>query len=124
MLLSYQREDELLSDQVAKFWDLDTVGIVENEMSVYEKLIDKVKFDEEQKRYQIRLPFKVENPVIAAHYDLCLNRLMNLKRNLIMIRSTAIATMTSYRNRSRRELSRKSSPNLSPAKCAIYFISV
>ena len=66
-------EDELLSKRVEQFWDLDTVGITENESTVYEKFLSEVKFV--NCRYEVRLPFKEDHPLIEDNYMLSLNRL-------------------------------------------------
>ena len=65
---------------VENFWDLDTLGIKENEMSVYDKFMDEVKFV--NGHYQVRLPFKDDHPVIEDNYTLALRRLETLKAKL------------------------------------------
>ena len=37
-------ENVQLKDQVKKFWDLDTVGIKEDEVSVYHKFLEEITF--------------------------------------------------------------------------------
>ena len=78
LLVGYE-EEESLSKQVAKFWDLDSLGIVENEKSVYDGFLDEVKFIESEKRYQIRLPFKEDHQMIGDQYQLSLKQLLQLK---------------------------------------------
>ena len=47
---------------VEKVWDLETLGIQENEVLVYKKYLDKVKFLNEQ--YKVCLPFKDNSPFL------------------------------------------------------------
>ena len=65
---------------VDKFWDLDTIGIIKNELSVYDKFLENVKFI--NGRYEVCLPFKEERPFIEDNYVLCEKRLQSLKRKL------------------------------------------
>ena len=38
-------EDNSLNEKIDKFWDLDTIGIKENETSVYGRFISDIKFN-------------------------------------------------------------------------------
>ena len=73
-------EEKLLSAQVEKFYHLDTIGIAENEMSVYERFLTDVKF--EDRRYKVQLPFKEDFPMVEDHYVACLALLQKLKCRL------------------------------------------
>ena len=44
-------QDNSLNEKIDKFWDLDTIGIKENETSVYDRFINDIKF--ENSRYSI-----------------------------------------------------------------------
>ena len=44
-------QDNYLNENTDKFWDLDTIGIKENEASVYDRFINDIKF--ENSRYSI-----------------------------------------------------------------------
>ena len=37
-----------LSEKIERFWNLDTIGIVKNEKSVYEKFLDDISFHDNQ----------------------------------------------------------------------------
>ena len=65
------KQDNCLNEKINRFWDLDTIGISDNETSVYEKYIDNIKF--ENKRYSVAFPFKENRPMLADNYQLCLN---------------------------------------------------
>ena len=75
-----EREVKELNNQVEKFWDLDTLGIRDNEISVYDKFMNDVKFV--NGRYEVRLPFKEDHPLIEDNYALAVRRLEALKNKL------------------------------------------
>ena len=69
-----------ISKKIDKFWELDSMGVVPNESSVYDKFVENIELKDE--RYQVRLPFKENHPFIEDNYSLSLNRLMKLKSKL------------------------------------------
>ena len=73
-------QDNSLNEKIDKFWDLDTIGIKENETSVYDRFISDKKF--ENSRYSFSLPFKENRPILTGNYQLSLNRLKKLKERL------------------------------------------
>ena len=75
-----QTEANHLDSQIERFWDLDTIGIKDKEISVYDKLLDGVKFV--NGRYEVRLPFKEDHPIIEDNYALTVARLKVLKGKL------------------------------------------
>ena len=46
-------QDNFLNEKIDKFWDLDTIGIKENETSVYDRFINDIKF--ENSRYSVSI---------------------------------------------------------------------
>ena len=56
------------------------MGITKNEVSVYDKVMEEVKFV--NGRYEVRLPFKEGHPLIEDNYRLAVNRLSTLKKKL------------------------------------------
>ena len=53
----YAASDEKgLNENISKFWDLDAVGIKDNEISSYEKFKGHIKF--ENNRYSVKLQVK------------------------------------------------------------------
>ena len=69
-----------MSGKIERFWDLDTIEIVEKERSVYENFLDDISFHDN--RYEVRLPFKEDHPMIEDNYELCKKCLSQLKRQL------------------------------------------
>ena len=73
-------EDELLSQQVERFNDLESLGIEENEVSVYDKFLEKVTF--KKHRYCVELPFKEDFPRVDDNYAASVACLKKLKEKL------------------------------------------
>ena len=59
---------------------MDSVGVLENEKSVYDKFADDICFKDN--RYEVKLPFKENQAMIEDNYNLSVKRLDNLKRRL------------------------------------------
>ena len=77
----YAANDERgLNENISKFWDLDPVGIKDNEISIYEKFKDDIKF--ENNSYSVKLPVKEFHPILPDNYLLSLKRLNKLKERL------------------------------------------
>ena len=60
--------------------DLDSLGIKENENSIYENVADEIKL--EGNRYRVKSPFKEDHPVIPKNYSLSAKRVKGLKNRL------------------------------------------
>ena len=76
--LMSMEENISLSEKVENFWNLDTLGIVNNEKSVYD--INEVKVVDG--RYELSLPFKNYHPIIGDNYSHCVKRLKSMKGKL------------------------------------------
>ena len=68
-------EERLLEQQVANFWNLESIGISKDELSLYETFQDKIEFI--NGRYQVGLPWKQDHPVLPDNYALCKRRLQS-----------------------------------------------
>ena len=66
--------------KMVMFWDLDTIGIKENESSVYDTFMESITFD--KGRYHVELPFKENHALLSDNYNLSLKRLKKLKSRL------------------------------------------
>ena len=71
---------EKWEDQIEKFWELDSVGILPKEKSAYEKFQSDINFVDN--RYEVKLPFKENHPLIGDNYTNSLLRLKSLKTKL------------------------------------------
>ena len=65
-----------LERRLQTFWDLDTLGIVDGEDSVYDKFVESVSFQDG--RYCVSLPWKTPCPMLPDHFELSQRRLFNL----------------------------------------------
>lgn len=69
-----------LQEQLSKFWDLETLGIRQDEISVYDRFTQEVQFDGE--RYEAKLPFKEEHALLPDNHSLCVKRLSSTIQRL------------------------------------------
>ena len=69
-----------LDDRLKQFWELESLGVMENETSVYDKFVQQIRFDGQ--RYEVSLPWKEHHPPLRNHLDLCSRRLSSLLRRL------------------------------------------
>ena len=76
--------------KVDYFWKLDLLGIQEKELSVCEKVMEDIKF--ENNRYVVKLPFNENIQFVSNNYDVSLNHLSKLKNRL----SKSIDTLVKY----------------------------
>ena len=68
--------------QVKRFWELESLGINKYEQSFYEEYLNTI-CRNEYNRYEVRLPFKENHPLIHDKLiKLCKRRLLNLHRTL------------------------------------------
>ena len=63
--------DTQLDDKLKKFWDLETLGITDNDESLHNELDIHYKCG----RYEVSLPWKEPYPTLPSNYDLSLKRL-------------------------------------------------
>lgn len=69
-----------LEAQLNQFWDLESIGILSNESSVYDEFTKNISFD--GIRYEVRLPWKETHPDLPDNYDLSCKRLHGLLERL------------------------------------------
>ncbi len=69
-----------LDDQLKRFWDLESLGIVPNESSVYEKFTQEISFDGQ--RYQVSLPWKETHSPLPDNLELSHRRLLSFLKRL------------------------------------------
>ena len=74
---AYPSTEPALEDCLRRFWDLESLGIAKEETSVYEKFVQRIKFDGQ--RYEVCLPWKECHPPLP---ELCYRRLMSLLKRL------------------------------------------
>ena len=69
-----------LEKQLRGFWELEALGVVEPEMSLYEQFKDHISFD--GTRYEVTLPWKDNALNLPDNYELSLCRLKGLLKRL------------------------------------------
>ena len=72
--------DDHLNSSLKKFWDLDTLGIKEAEDSLFERFPSDIVFKEG--RYEVKLPWRDNHPILPSNYQMSLKRLFGLLRRL------------------------------------------
>ena len=78
-LQNFSEAEAQLNEKVKKFWDLDSAGIRDDEVSVYEKHASEIEFKKGQR--EVGLPLK-NHPAVGDNFDKCCNRLRKLKERL------------------------------------------
>ena len=73
-------ESKKWEDKIDRFWELDSLGILPKEESIYDKFESDIKFVDN--RYEVRLPFKENHSLIEDNYATSLIRLKSLKSKL------------------------------------------
>ena len=77
---SHVSETVQLSEDMHRFWDLDILGIKEQETNVGEKFGESIKF--ENGRYCVDLPLKENHNMLPDNFKLSVKRLIKLKDRL------------------------------------------
>ena len=80
MRAACENNEDQVSNNLNKFWNLDSIGIKDNEQSVYENFEFDIKF--ENQRYVVKLPLKENHPLLRDNYNVSLKRLDKLKKRL------------------------------------------
>ena len=75
-----QDADRELDKKLKMFWDLESLGIQKNEVSVYDEFESTIRFN--GKRYEVSLPWKESHAPLPDNYDLSLKRLVGLIKRL------------------------------------------
>ena len=65
--------DKLLKNELSRFWELEALGISSAEDSVYENFSNEIQFV--GGRYEVKLPWKKDHPVLPDNYLLSKHRL-------------------------------------------------
>ena len=71
---------ESLENQLSKFWDLENLGILKSEDTVYQNFEEEIKFVDG--RYEVKLPWEEQHPLLPDNFKLNQKRLQSLGRRL------------------------------------------
>ena len=69
-----------LDNTLQSFWELESLGIKDSELSVFEKFKQNIVFN--GSRYEVSLPWKDQHPLLPDNYQLSLKRLRGLLHRL------------------------------------------
>lgn len=70
--------EETLDTSLNRFWDLESLGILKEEKSVYDTFIQQISFNGE--RYEVSLPWRFGHQVLPDNYQLCHHQLIIVVR--------------------------------------------
>ena len=79
-VLQTEASEASLDERLKSFWDLETLGIRNDECSVYDHFMESIRFHEG--RYCVRLPWKDPHCMLPENYDLSQKRLYGLLNRL------------------------------------------
>ncbi|KAK3703030.1 hypothetical protein QZH41_006695 [Actinostola sp. cb2023] len=80
-LVQMEKDEQFnMKEELKKFWDLESLGIRNDEISVYDKFTQSIQFD--GRRYEAELPFKEEHPLLPDNQTPCVKRLNTLLTRL------------------------------------------
>ena len=96
-VLKVECSDCDLDTTLKAFWDLDTLGIKDNESSVYEDFIQTIDF--KNGRYCVHLPWKGVHPVLSDNFELSQKRLLGLVTDFDKIHKFSGSTTKLSKNR-------------------------
>lgn len=69
-----------LDDRLRCFWELESLGVMRDELPVHEKFVQQISFT--GGRYSVALPWREDHPPLPDHFDLCRRRLFGLLKRL------------------------------------------
>ena len=78
--ISTSNSSRELERQLRAFWDLESLGILDQESSLYEQFKRNIVFKDG--RYEVPLPWRSSFADISLNYQLCLRRLRSMLRRL------------------------------------------
>ena len=89
-------EQESLNNRLQRFRDLESLGILKDETSVYSIFTQQIALKEG--RYEVHLPWKESHPMLPDNYRLCRKRLEGLLKRLRQSQErTTLLSMTSLK---------------------------
>ena len=77
---SLSEAETTVNDEIKKFWELDSVGIRDDEITIYDNHREGIEL--KNGRYEVGLPLKGNYPAVEDNFEKCNKRLLLLKENL------------------------------------------
>ena len=78
--VSEEKDGDPLVEEMKKFWELESIGVLANEASVHDKFLDTI--HKRDGRYEVSLPWKEHHPLLPDNYEVAVSRLNSVLRHL------------------------------------------
>ena len=79
-IVTSNRSDDLLVEQVKQFWELESIGVLPNEGTVRDKFLDSI--HQVEGRYEVNLPGKEHHRLLPDNYEVAISRLNSVLKQL------------------------------------------
>ena len=79
-IVTSNRSDDLLVEQVKQFWELESIGVLPNEGTVHDKFLDSI--HQVEGRYEVNLPWKEHHRLLPDNYEVAISRLNSVLKRL------------------------------------------
>ena len=78
--VSEEKDRDPLVEEMKKFWELESIGVLANEASVHDKFLDTI--HKRDGRYEVSLPWKEHHPLLPDNYEVAVSRLNSVLKRL------------------------------------------
>ena len=78
--VSDEKDGDPLVEEMKKFWELESIGVLANEASVHDKFLDTI--HKRDGRYEVSLPWKEHHPLLPDNYEVAVSRLNSVLKRL------------------------------------------
>ena len=78
--VSDEKDGDPLVEEMKKFWELESIGVLANEASVHDKFLDTI--HKRDGRYEVSLPWKEHYPLLPDNYEVAVSRLNSVLKRL------------------------------------------
>ena len=75
-----EKNRDPLVEEMNKFWELDSIGVLPNEASVHDKFLDTIR--KRDSRYEVSLPWKEHQLLLPDNYEVAVSRLNSVLKRL------------------------------------------
>ena len=79
-IVTSNRSDDLLVEQVKQFWELESIRVLPNEGTVHDKFLDSI--HQVEGRYEVNLPWKEHHRLLPDNYEVAISRLNSVLKRL------------------------------------------
>ena len=79
-IIANEKNRDPLVEEMKKFWELESIGVLSNEASVHDKFLDTI--HKRDSRYEVSLPWKEHHPLLPDNYEVAVSRLNSVLKRL------------------------------------------